>query len=186
MGTRRKDSSEVNHTKMNPNWPLPLIVFFSCLCLFTEGKMADDQQVMINSHRGQRNRKRTTSEQAKESQTNKSRHRKKWWLIETTSNEEGEKTNNEEGGEYGEDYQVPAPCGYVMLAPNFVAHPCPPGTEITTGQECVDAAVFLRIPGENSPLGNICLMTPWNLIYWDKSNKLPSWLRKYRAVCRKC
>ena len=48
---------------------------------------------------------KTTSEQAKKSQTNKARHRNKWWLIETTNNEEGETTNNEEGGEYGVDYQ---------------------------------------------------------------------------------
>ena len=63
---------------------------------------------------GQRNGKlKTSSEQAKKSQTNKARHRNKWFLIETTNNEEGgttnneegETTNNEDGGEYGMDYQ---------------------------------------------------------------------------------
>ena len=63
--------------------------------------MGHDQQV-----EGQRNGKlKTSSEQAKKSQTNKAGHRNKWWLIETTNNEEGETTNNEEEGEYGLDYQ---------------------------------------------------------------------------------
>merc|ERR1712179_405186 len=132
MGTRPKDSSEVNHTKMSP---LSLILFFSCLCLFTEGKdkMADGQQVERQQYR----KLKTTSEQAKKSQTNKVGHRNKWFLIETANNEEGgttnneEGANNEEGGDYGEDYQVPAPCGYeIRPQPNFP--PCPPGTEITT------------------------------------------------------
>ena len=63
--------------------------------------------------RGKHGKLKTTSEQAKKSQTNKVGHRSKWWLIETTNNEEGETTNNEEGktinneegGEYGVDYQ---------------------------------------------------------------------------------
>ena len=57
--------------------------------------------------RGEHGKLKTTSEQAKKSQTNKARHRNKWFLIETT--------NNEEGGEYGEDYQVPAPCGKFLI-----------------------------------------------------------------------
>ena len=34
---------------------------------------------------------KTTSEQAKKSQTNKVGHRSKWWLIKTTNNEGGDK-----------------------------------------------------------------------------------------------
>ena len=54
---------------------------------------------------------KTTSEQAKKSQTNTIGHRSKWWLIETS--------NDEEGGEYGLDYQDVAPlptpkCGKFM------------------------------------------------------------------------
>ena len=71
-----------------------LIVLLSCLCLFTKGKIGYGQQVERQKYR----KLKTSSEQAKESQTNKVRHRNKWWLIETTSNEEGETTNNEEGG----------------------------------------------------------------------------------------
>ena len=61
--------------------------------------MGHDQKV----ERQKNEKLKTSSEQEKKSQTNKVSHRNKWWLIETTS--------NEEGGEYGEDYQVPAPCG---------------------------------------------------------------------------
>merc|ERR1712074_128006 len=72
-----QDSSEVNHTKMSPT----LIVLLSCLCFFTEGKIGYGQQVERQKYR----KLKTSSEQAKESQTNKVRHRNKWWLIETTS-----------------------------------------------------------------------------------------------------
>ena len=69
---------------------------------------------MGDGHQAERQRNgklKTTSEQAKKSQTNKAGHRNKWWLIETT--------NDEEGGEYGLDYQHAAPlptpkCGKFM------------------------------------------------------------------------
>ena len=105
--TRPRDSSEVNHKKMSPVWPLSLTFFLSCLPFPVEGKMAHGQQVEGQEIGKQNNGKSTTSEQSKESKTYKVRHGNKLLEIKTT--------NNEEGGEYGEDYQVPAPCGKERL-----------------------------------------------------------------------
>merc|ERR1712179_615692 len=178
---------------MSPTFPLSLILFFSCLCLFTEGKMTIGQQV-----EGQRNGKlKTTSEQEKKSETDNVRHRNKWWLIETTNNEEGETTNNEEGGEYGEDYQVPVvPCGKYLYttAWNHDRHPCPTGTEITTDEECRKAVHTPPVTGYGYG-GSRC--KPNSDCFCNRPAVGPLWflgpipvagnpLGWYNAICYKC
>jgi len=178
---------------------------------------------------------KTTSEQAKKSQTNKVRHRKKWWLIETTNDEEGANSNNEEGqtmnneeggttnnedsGEYGVDYQDfngngnPTNCRpgkhryLIRPEPDYLLHPCPPGTEIPTEAECVEAGRSLGKAHYHSnnyphqwiaPHQRVCRPTcdcvyhhnAMHTYFGDFSKTDTVWYRgwrkKARAVCRNC
>ena len=125
---------------MSQTWPLSLFFFLSCICLLTKEKTLHGQQV-----EGENTGKlKTSSEQAKKSQTNKVRHGNKWWLIETTSNEEDETTNNEEGGttnnqeggEYGED-----------LILTTVPTTCVPGKFMIISQNVMLSTHFIRGEG---------------------------------------